>query len=94
MRSLLRSNNYLKITTSTASIEQFRCSSTKLGFGIRNIVTSCRAVLLPRFGGADVLEVRDNVRVPDLKENEVLVRVRAVSVNPLDTRVSISSILI
>ena len=45
-------------------------------------------MVLPRFGGADVLEVRDNVRVPDLKPNEVLVRARAVSVNPLDTRVS------
>ncbi|KAI3712085.1 hypothetical protein L1987_70634 [Smallanthus sonchifolius] len=39
---------------------------------MRSIVTSCRAVLLPRFGGADVLEVRHNVRVPDLKPNEVV----------------------
>lgn len=54
----------------------------------RNIVTSCRAVLLPRFGGPDVLDLRENVNVPDLKPNEVLVRARAVSINPLDTRVS------
>ena len=54
----------------------------------RGIVTSCRAVVLPRFGGPEVLEVRPNVEVPDLKPNEVLVRARAVSVNPLDTRVS------
>lgn len=53
----------------------------------RGIVTSCRAVVLPRFGGPEVLEVRPNVEVPDLKPNEVLVRARAVSVNPLDTRV-------
>ncbi|KAI5662479.1 hypothetical protein M9H77_21802 [Catharanthus roseus] len=52
----------------------------------RNIVTSCRAVLLPRFGGPDVLDLRENVNVPDLKPNEVLVRARAVSINPLDTR--------
>ncbi|KAL0001359.1 hypothetical protein SO802_015140 [Lithocarpus litseifolius] len=52
----------------------------------RGIVTSCRAVVLPRFGGPEVLEVRPNVEVPDLKPNEVLVRARAVSVNPLDTR--------
>lgn len=51
-------------------------------------MTSCRAVLLPRFGGPEVLELRDNVIVPDLKPNEVLVRARAVSVNPLDCRVS------
>ncbi|CAA3024152.1 reticulon-4-interacting 1, mitochondrial [Olea europaea subsp. europaea] len=52
----------------------------------RTVVTSCRAVLLPRFGRPEVLELRDNVKVPDLKSNEVLVRARAVSVNPLDTR--------
>lgn len=62
----------------------------KLGFGecIRTVVTSCRAVLLPLFGGPDVLELRDTVKVPDLKPNEVLVRARAVSINPLDPRVS------
>lgn len=87
MRSLLRFNQH-KISTTSGSIEGLRYSSKRLGFGIRSIVTTCRAVLLPRFGGPDVLEVRDDVRVPDLKPNEVLVRVRAVSVNPLDTRVS------
>ncbi|KAL8235403.1 hypothetical protein R6Q59_021503 [Mikania micrantha] len=84
MRSLLRFKQ-LQFST-TDHIEGFRYSSNKLGFAIRSIVTSCRAVLLPRFGGADVLEMRDDVRVPDLKSNEVLVRARAVSVNPLDTR--------
>ncbi|KAL5565325.1 hypothetical protein UlMin_028489 [Ulmus minor] len=52
----------------------------------RGISTTCRAVMLPRFGGPEVLELRSNVDVPDLKPNEVLVRARAVSVNPLDTR--------
>ena len=55
---------------------------------IRCYVSSCRAVLLPRFGGPEVLELRPDVPVPDLKPNEVLVRARAVSINPLDTRVS------
>ncbi|PIN03568.1 Zinc-binding oxidoreductase [Handroanthus impetiginosus] len=61
---------------------------SKVGFNEmrRSLVTSCRAVLLPRFGGPEVLELRDDVNVPDLKPNEVLVRARAVSVNPLDTR--------
>ncbi|KAK4778640.1 hypothetical protein SAY86_006168 [Trapa natans] len=54
--------------------------------GLRFVATSCRAVMLPRFGGPEVLELRDNVAVPDLKPNEVLVRARAVSINPLDTR--------
>ncbi|XP_019194684.1 PREDICTED: reticulon-4-interacting protein 1, mitochondrial [Ipomoea nil] len=56
-----------------------------LGFR-RGMATSCRAVLLPRFGDPDVLQLRDNVSVPDLKPNQVLVRTRAVSINPLDTR--------
>ncbi|KAI3466080.1 hypothetical protein Pfo_022743 [Paulownia fortunei] len=61
---------------------------SKVGFNElrRTVVTSCRAVLLPRFGGPEVLELRDYVHIPGLKPNEVLVRARAVSVNPLDTR--------
>lgn len=42
--------------------------------------------MLPRFGGPEVLELHPNVDVPDLKPHEVLVRTRAVSINPLDTR--------
>lgn len=49
-------------------------------------ITTCRAVVLPRFGGPDVLEVRSDVEVPDLKPRDVLVRTRAVSINPLDMR--------
>ncbi|KAI3963186.1 hypothetical protein MKX01_030316 [Papaver californicum] len=60
-------------------------SMVKLGF-IRNIGTNCRAVILPRFGGPEVLEIRHDVNAPDLKPHEVLVRTRAVSINPLDTR--------
>ncbi|KAJ4846348.1 hypothetical protein Tsubulata_021397 [Turnera subulata] len=52
----------------------------------RLVASSCRAVVVPRFGGAEVLEVRPDVAVPELKPEEVLVRSRAVSVNPLDTR--------
>ncbi|GER53831.1 zinc binding dehydrogenase [Striga asiatica] len=63
-------------------------SPSRLGFSEvrRSLVTSCRAVLLQRFGGPEVLELRDDVGIPDLKPNEVLVRARAVSVNPLDCR--------
>ncbi|KAK0599952.1 hypothetical protein LWI29_010134 [Acer saccharum] len=53
---------------------------------VRFMVTTCRAVVLPRFGGPEVLQLRSNVQVPDLKPNELLVRTRAVSINPLDTR--------
>ncbi|KAL9232449.1 hypothetical protein vseg_007560 [Gypsophila vaccaria] len=53
---------------------------------IRSVVTSCRAVMLPRFGDADVLELLNHVRIPDLQDHELLVRARAVSINPLDLR--------
>jgi reticulon-4-interacting protein 1, mitochondrial len=49
---------------------------------------TCRAVVVPRFGGPEVMEIRQGVPVPDLKPREVLVRARAVSINPLDLRVS------
>lgn len=78
---MMRLSRRIEIATGNGGISM-------LGFDKRGIVTSCRAVLLPRFGGPEVLEFRDNVSVPDLKPNQVLVRARAVSVNPLDTRVS------
>ncbi|KAF2612847.1 hypothetical protein F2Q70_00010009 [Brassica cretica] len=53
---------------------------------LRSIFTGCRAVMLPRFGGPEVLELREDVPVPNLSPNEVLVRAKAVSVNPLDCR--------
>lgn len=64
--------------------------TSKLGLNEfrRTVVSSCRAVLLPRFGGPEALELREDVKIPDLKPNEVLVRARAVSINPLDCRVS------
>ncbi|CAL9749436.1 unnamed protein product [Musa acuminata subsp. burmannicoides] len=49
-------------------------------------VSSCRAVMLPRFGGPEVREVLPAVGVPSLKPRDVLVRSRAVSINPLDLR--------
>ncbi|XP_027127028.2 reticulon-4-interacting protein 1, mitochondrial [Coffea eugenioides] len=85
MRLLLRKPEITKVSDRITGNGSLR---SRQGFKTcnRSIVTSCRAVLLPRFGGPDVLQLRDNVNVPDLKPNEVLVRARAVSINPLDTR--------
>lgn len=81
----------MQISMKTGSLKNttFKCDYQflKLGF-VRFIVSSCRAVVLPRFGGPEVLELRSDVEVPQLKPNEVLVRARAVSINPLDNRVS------
>ncbi|XAR68304.1 2-alkenal reductase [Bertholletia excelsa] len=79
MRLLLRFSGLQNAAAGTSG-----SATRRLGF--RSIVTSCRAVLVPRFGGPEVLQLRDDVGVPELKPDEVLVRVRAVSVNPLDTR--------
>ncbi|RWR89633.1 reticulon-4-interacting protein 1, mitochondrial-like protein isoform X1 [Cinnamomum micranthum f. kanehirae] len=74
----------LCVSGRSAADAEFLHASTNLG--IRSIATTCRAVVLPRFGGPEVLEVRHDVEIPDLKPKELLVRTRAVSINPLDTR--------
>lgn len=93
LRMTMRLLRFNALKSSIFDSESVICSSRKLGY-YRCIVTTCRAVLLPRFGGPEVLELRQNVNVPNLKPNEVLVRARAVSVNPLDQRVSCLSVLI
>ncbi|KAL6535969.1 hypothetical protein OROHE_012813 [Orobanche hederae] len=85
MRWLLRKFSQSAVIGNGSS-NSFHLSKLGLIEARRTVVTSCRAVLLPRFGGPEVLELTDNVSVPDLKPNEVLVRARAVSVNPLDCR--------
>lgn len=47
--------------------------------------TANRAVVLPRFGGADVLDIRA-MPMPQATGDEVVVRVRAASVNPVDCK--------
>lgn len=44
---------------------------------------SGRALVIPRFGGPEVMEVRD-LPLPVPQDDEVLVRVHAASVNPVD----------
>lgn len=43
-----------------------------------------RALLLTRYGGADAIELRDGVPEPSVGPGEVLVRVRAAGLNPVD----------
>ena len=81
--------------TSTRSPAMWRLTGRRVrprpALGFRDASTAamaCRAVVLPRLGGPEVLEVRPAVGVPNLKPRDVLVRARAVSINPLDFRVS------
>jgi NADPH2:quinone reductase len=47
--------------------------------------TTMRAIVLPRFGGPDVLELRDVPR-PEARAGELLVRVVAAGTNPVDAK--------
>ena len=49
-----------------------------------------RAILVPEYGDASVLRIADDVPIPQLGAHDVLVRVSAAGVNPLDCRVRAS----
>ena len=51
-----------------------------------------RAVLLRSFGGPEALSLAHDVVVPHAGAHDVLVRVAAVGVNPLDCRVRRASV--
>ncbi|KAL2331390.1 hypothetical protein Fmac_018971 [Flemingia macrophylla] len=66
-----------------------RCFTAPSAFSYHRLqpyISDCRAVLLPHFGGPHVLQLHSHVPVPELKPHQVLVRARAVAINPLDTR--------
>ena len=44
-----------------------------------------KAVRVHRYGGPEVLEYETSVPVPDIGSNDVLVRIKAVGVNPIET---------
>ena len=54
---------------------------------MRGVPTVMRAAVVRAFGGPEVVRVAGNVPVPRLAPDEVLIRVAAASVSPLDTRV-------
>ena len=41
--------------------------------------------LFVRFGGPEVLEVESNVKLPEIQDDQVLVRVMYAGVNPVET---------
>lgn len=50
-----------------------------------------KAATLTQYGGKEALEINENAPVPTIKPNEVLVKVRAASVNPFDYSVQSGS---
>src|SRR5688572_32336582 len=49
-------------------------------------VSTMKAVRIHRFGGPEVLEI-DEVSVPEPQDDEVLLKIHAVSVNPVDYKI-------
>lgn len=45
-----------------------------------------KAIIIEGYGATDVLQYKD-VQIPSIKENEILVRVHAASVNPIDWKI-------
>jgi NADPH:quinone reductase-like Zn-dependent oxidoreductase len=45
-----------------------------------------KAVRIHQYGNADVLQIED-ISVPDIKEDEVLIKIHATSVNPVDWKI-------
>ncbi|MFP3833761.1 NADP-dependent oxidoreductase [Chryseobacterium sp. SIMBA_028] len=45
-----------------------------------------KAIVLEKFGGVENLIYRD-IEIPEIKQNEVLVKVKAISINPVDVKV-------
>ena len=52
---------------------------------ISNAKHNCIIHIQSRFGGPEVLEVDNEVRVPDISDGQVLVRVMYAGVNPVET---------
>ncbi|CAF1571506.1 unnamed protein product, partial [Rotaria sordida] len=44
-----------------------------------------RAILVEEFGDANVCQLAEDVPIPEVKPREVLIRVHAAGVNPVDT---------
>lgn len=50
----------------------------------QSLPTSQRAVVITSFGDPDVMSYQDNVAVPSLKAGQVLVKIAAAGINPVD----------
>src|SRR5712691_12125721 len=65
------------------AVEHRRERSTTEGAGRRSGGTSMKAAVYTRYGPPDVVQITDVVK-PVPKDDEVLIKVRAASLNPLD----------
>lgn len=52
--------------------------------GMAQLLKTMKAVRIHKFGGPEVLKT-ESIPIPNIKSNEVLIRVRAAGINPADT---------
>ena len=57
----------------------------KGGFPSRNFSRTMKAIVFDSFGGPEVMKVSDKVEIPELKGNQMLLRIEATAVNRADT---------
>jgi NADPH:quinone reductase-like Zn-dependent oxidoreductase len=62
-----------------------KSSRSLLNFSTRAYAKTMRAIVCDGVGGPEVLKVSDQVEIPEVKRNEVLLRVEATAVNRADT---------
>ncbi|XP_065070475.1 quinone oxidoreductase-like isoform X2 [Rhopilema esculentum] len=61
------------------------CEVTKGSESFCTAITKMRAVRVSQFGGPEVLQVLKDVKVPTPAGKEVLIKVKAAGINPVDT---------
>ncbi|GAU92116.1 hypothetical protein RvY_04240-3 [Ramazzottius varieornatus] len=52
---------------------------------MRSILRTMRAIRVSQFGGPEVLKVEQNLLIPEARDDQVVVQVKAAGVNPIET---------
>lgn len=75
------SNKFLKISASSQS-----ASAAVNVTADASIPKEMKAWVYSEYGGVDVLKLESNIAVPEIKEDQVLIKVVAAALNPVDAK--------